>query len=101
MSLFPVCPLLAGLGLPPATAWLATLAQGFKLPDPTTLALGLAWEARSDWFKLGHSRLRVYRVEARLLDKYRATVVLSRVGEILRVELPDDLVLVNEALANF
>jgi len=92
--------LLASFGLPPATAWLATLTQGFRVPDPAALALGLTWEARSDWFKLGHSRLRVYRVEARLLDKYRATIVVSRVGEILRVELPDDLVLVNEALVS-
>jgi len=90
--------LLASLGVPWGTAWLTALAQGLEVPEPATLALGLTWEARSDWFTWGHSRLRAYRVEAELLDKYRATVVVSRVGEILRVELPEDLVLANEAL---
>jgi len=35
-----------------------------------------------------------------VLDKYRAVVIVSRVGEILRVELPGDVVLVNEAIAS-
>jgi len=35
-----------------------------------------------------------------LLDRYQAVVVVSRVGEILRVELPNGLLLVNEALTN-
>ena len=35
---------------------------------------------------------------ARLLDRYPIVIFVSRVGEILRVELPDNLVLVNEGL---
>ena len=47
---------------------------------------------------VGRTELRVYRLEARLLGRYRAVLIVSPVGEILRVELPDDLVMVNEAL---
>ncbi len=90
---------MAQLGLPPAIAGLAAVTRDLKVPDAAVLARGLVWEARSDWFALGHSRVRAYRIEARLLDTHRASVVVSRVGEILRVELPDDIVLVNEAIA--
>lgn len=91
--------LLTRLGLPPAIAWLPALVPEFKVPDAVSLAGALTWEARTDWFNLGHSRVRAYRIEAGLLDKYRASVVVSRVGEILRVELPNEIVLVNEAIA--
>jgi hypothetical protein len=64
------------------------------------LSVRLNWEARQDWLQMGHSRARIYRLEARLLDKYRVVVLVSRVGEILRVDLPGDVTLVNEALIN-
>lgn len=57
---------------------------------------GLTWTARDDWLRIGHSRVRVYRVKTDLLDRYHAVVCVSRVGELLRVELPDDWVLVND-----
>lgn len=90
---------LAAFGLPFDLSWMSGLATGLGGIAPRRLALGLQWEARTDWFTLAQSRLRAYRLEARLLDKYRAVVIVSRVGEILRVELPNDLVLVNEAVA--
>lgn len=92
--------LLASLGAPAAYVGLAGLMQGMPLPSPARVSLGLNWEARNDWLTLGHSKLRVYRVEARLLEKYRAVLDISRVGELLRAEFPDELVLVNEALLN-
>jgi len=64
------------------------------------LSLGLRWEARNDWLQIGHSEVRVYRLQAHLLDRYQAVILVSRVGEILRVELPGGLLLVNEALTN-
>jgi len=72
--------------------------SGFE--QPKNLSLGLQWEARNDWLKIGHSQVRVYRLQARLLDRYRIVVIVSRVGEILRVELPNGLRLMNEALTN-
>lgn len=62
------------------------------------LSLGLKWEARNDSLKIGHSQARVYRLQVRLFDRYQAVVVVSRVGEIMRVELPNGILLVNEAL---
>jgi hypothetical protein len=64
------------------------------------LSLGLKWEAQQDWLQMGHSRVKVYRLRAHLLDKYEAVVIVSRVGEILRVELPGEIALINEALIN-
>ncbi|MBM3879652.1 MAG: hypothetical protein FJ387_08010 [Verrucomicrobia bacterium] len=84
---------------PGAAAWLSGWARGAGLGAvPAPLGLGLEWEARSDWLTVAHSRLRVYRLRARLFDRHELVVTVSRVGEILRVELPDQLVLVNEAL---
>jgi hypothetical protein len=81
--------------LPLALPLLGTLSA---LDQPRKLSLGLNWEARNDWLKIGHSQVRAYRLEARLLDRYRVVVVVSRVGEILRVELPEGLLLINDAL---
>ena len=61
---------------------------------------GLPWEAFHDWLNFGRNKLRVYRLQARVLDQYQITVFVSPVGEILRVELPDELVLLNDALVN-
>src|SRR6185503_1917133 len=51
--------LLAGLGLP-----------ANPLPANTD-ALGLKWEASNDWLKIGSERMRVYRLQARLLDRFQ------------------------------
>lgn len=67
---------------------------------PAALSLGLKWEGQQDWLMMGHSRVRVYRLRAHLFDKFDAVITVSRVGEILRVELPGDVELVNEALIN-
>jgi hypothetical protein len=85
-----------GVPLPPGT--LQSLMPGGRQLDPAKLSLGLNWEARSDWLKIGSTRTRVYRLKARLFDKYEATALISRVGEILRLELPESLILANDAL---
>jgi len=78
----------------------------FNLPGLTTNSpaqsmtdLGLTWTAHNDRLTIGHASVRVYRLESRLLDKYKAVLFISPVGEILRVELPDDWVLVNDEAA--
>ena len=63
------------------------------------VSLGLDWHARNDWLQLGHSRMRVFRLEARLLDRFKAVIFVSLVGEILRLELPDEIVLMSDALS--
>src|SRR5207249_4411217 len=79
---------------------LALLGPVAGLEQQKNLSLGLQWSARNDWLKIGHAQVRVYRLQARLLDRYQIAVVVSRVGEILRVELPNGLLLLNEALSN-
>jgi hypothetical protein len=61
-------------------------------------SLAVNWEARNDSAKLGHSSIRAYRLQASLLDRFAVVVFVSRVGEILRVELPDGIVLANDQL---
>ena len=78
--------LLAGIGLPLSDAGKAPLTQA------------LQWEARNESDKLGHSSVRAYRLQARLLDRFSAVVFVSRAGEILRVELPDGITLANDQL---
>ena len=65
------------------------------LPALQKLSLGLQWDSRQDWLKIGSAKLRCSRLQTRLLEKHQATIYISRVGEILRVELPNDIVLQN------
>jgi hypothetical protein len=67
---------------------------------PKTAGAGLDWSARNDWLRVGKNRVRVYRVRAKLFDKYEAVAYFSRAGEVFKVVLPDGLVLANEALPN-
>ncbi len=65
------------------------------LPALQKLSLNLQWDSRQDWLNVGSAKLRCYRLQAPLLEKHKITIYISRVGEILRVELPNDLVLQN------
>jgi hypothetical protein len=89
----PLMPALLALsGLP------KTLPLESKPASPSPISLGLLWEARNDWLRIGRTPIRVYRIEAKLFDRFRAVFFVSPVGEILRVELPNDVMLMNEAL---
>lgn len=91
--------LLRELGMPGTLAqWMAGQLQPF-LPSTGHLAVGLEWTAQQDWMRIGHARVRVYRVQARLLDRYQVAVYVSRVGEILKVEIPNEILMLNEAIA--
>jgi hypothetical protein len=87
----------AGSVVPVGVAWQRILTA----PDRSSLALAVKWEARYDTLKIGQEPVRVYRVETRLLDRYPIKVFISRAGEILRVELPDGIVLMHDQLAIF
>ncbi|MBI3880450.1 MAG: hypothetical protein HY301_10360 [Verrucomicrobia bacterium] len=93
--------ILAEFGLPWAMGLLSGgLGLGGKPATVEKLSLGLAWEARLGQLSLGKTGLRCYVLSARLLDRYRAVIYVSRVGEILRVELPNEIVLMNEKFMN-
>ncbi len=89
--------LLGDFSSPLAFALLGPLIGSSGLRE---VSVSVPWQARNDWLQIGHSQVRVYRLEARLLGRFQAVVIVSRVGEILRVELPNDIALVNDALVN-
>ena len=91
---------LGGPELPAVLGALGALGRPLPLSSTAASTSGLNWEARNDRLKIGNNLIRVYRLEARLLDRYRATLFVSPVGEILRVELPDEIVFINDALMN-
>lgn len=91
--------LAAEFGGPYVEELLRNIALPASPVDVASVGLGIRWEAREDNFWIGHALVRAYRLQAQLLDHYRIAFIVSRVGEILRVELPDDLVLVNDQLS--
>ncbi len=97
--------LLREFGGPLALGILGTMGNfGLGAPDTTNSApsaLPIKWDANNDTMRFGHSKVRVYRLRAKLFDRYEAFIFVSRVGEILWVELPDKLILSNDAFTHF
>lgn len=58
----------------------------------------IRWTAGFDWMDLGHGSLRVYRLRGKLGDNLQIKIWVSRAGEILRAELPFQIVIVNNEL---
>ncbi|MBM3875183.1 MAG: hypothetical protein FJ386_00470 [Verrucomicrobia bacterium] len=94
----PVVGELSGGSSLPVAMLTSSLLGSLGLQHIRQVGANLPWEARNDWMKIGHSRLRVFRLRARLFDKHQIIVHVSRVGEILKIELPDDVVMVNKRL---
>jgi hypothetical protein len=78
----------------------ALLPQFLPAATQTNMPLSLAldWTAHYEWLQIGRNKVRIYRLEAKLLDRHRIVVLVSRVGEILRIELPGEIKLVNDIL---
>ena len=86
--------------LGPTAAELAAEAGLKTAPnDPSVPALGLKWEAQEDLIRIGRTSVQVYRLRTRVVGRYEVSVIVSRAGEILRVELPGGVTLVNDRLA--
>lgn len=92
--------LLREIGGPLLPATVAALGVPISTNQLSGLSAALQWEARQDWLQLGRTRLRAYRLRGHLLDRFEVVVYVSPVGEILRVELPGKILLVNEAVGN-
>jgi hypothetical protein len=93
--------LLGNLLGPIANEWLQQATWPAAAQNPAAFDLGVKWEAFEDTLWIGHAPTRVYRLQTRLLDRYSIRLIVSRVGEIVRVELPDELVLANDQFAAF
>lgn len=65
-----------------------------------SLAPGLVWEARNDWVTIGHTAVRAFRLQAHIFDRFMIVIVVNEVGEILRVELPDEWSIINDQFSD-
>ncbi len=61
------------------------------LPPPAALGQSFHWQAERDRLKMGREPVSVYRLETRILD-HPIVIYVSTLGEILRVELPGDII---------
>jgi hypothetical protein len=59
----------------------------------------MEWSAHRDQIRLGRSHMRVYQLNGELMRRFPLSLHVSRVGEILKVELPGNVHLNNEAIA--
>jgi hypothetical protein len=86
--------------LGPAAAQLTAEAGLPSMPNgASTTSPGLKWEASEDTLRIGHTSVQVYRLHTRLLDRFDLNLAVSRAGEILRGQLPNDILLQNDRLA--
>ena len=69
---------------------LDTLDLPFMPQTADAIAQNINWEAHRDRLKIGSEPVSVYRLETHLMG-YSIIIYASTLGEILRVELPDDL----------
>jgi hypothetical protein len=83
---------------PYLTALPSGLIPDNVLSQPDSLTRSVSIDARSDWMQIGRSRVRVYRLSARLPGRLEATAFISRAGELLKIQLPDRLQLINDAI---
>lgn len=63
------------------------------------MEVGVKWEANEDSIRIGRTSVQVYRLHTRLMDRYDVDAIVSRAGEILRVDFPGNFVLINDRLA--
>ena len=91
--------LLQELGGPMFPMMVAAFGVPLSTNKLSAAGLGWRWEARHDSVLVGGNRVRAYRLQTKLVDRYKITLFISPVGELLRAELPDDLVLVHDTLA--
>jgi hypothetical protein len=82
-------------------AWFAGGGRVDALQGVVVLMAGsVQWQAHEDWMMFGHTKARVYRLETVILGRH-INVFTSRVGEILKVELPNKITLRNDAFEHF
>lgn len=64
-----------------------------------TVEMGVKWDAHEDSIHIGRTSVQVYRLHTRLMDRYDVDAIVSRAGEILRVDFPGNFVLINDRLS--
>lgn len=77
------------------SAWLPVNPLFQDLFDPTRWQESWKWEAFQDRLQIGGHGVRVYRLETRLLDVWDVVAHVSRAGELLRVDVANEVSFVN------
>ena len=92
--------LITSLAGPMATGML----DGFYLPSGSSGAAKhvppTTCEAHRDILNIGHQSVRVYRLNARIMNQFDIVVYVSDAGEIFRAELPDGIVLLHDKFSS-
>ena len=80
---------------------LSTLGLPLRVNPVTGTPGSLRWESRKDcWLKLGSERMRCYRLKAVWLERFEIVLYVSQTGEILRLELPGELVVLHDSFTH-
>ena len=82
--------LLSAFGASFSGGWFDALDLPALSESSPAMTQNLNWEAHRDRLKIGSEPVSVYRLETHMLG-YSLVIYVSTLGEILRVELPDDL----------
>ena len=91
--------LLRAYGGPFAAVLLGGMLPSSNLADSRARGMfEVPIEAASGYLLAGHTRIKVYHLHARLLDRYNVDVYISPVGEILRADFPENFQLISDAL---
>jgi hypothetical protein len=92
--------ILRELGGPFLPGTLMALGIPLHVGASANASLGLTWQARNDRLQIGHAQIKGYRLKARLLDRFEASIFVNTLGEVMRVDLPDEIVLMNMGLTS-
>lgn len=92
--------ILQSLGGPVGLLFLPELSSLTQTNVSASSKINLDWQAYYDNMIVGKTALWVYRVEINLFKRFKAAVNISRAGEILKIELPNNIELINEAFVN-
>jgi hypothetical protein len=93
--------LVSRLGGPFLPATLAAFGVSFSQLQASAGTSGVNWQAvKGHRVALGHAQVPVYRLYTTLLNRYLLNVYVTEGGEIFRVELPNEIILVNEKLTS-
>jgi len=91
--------LLRRLGGPLVAATLTSLGLSLNQFQASPASLGLRWQAhKGHRVPMGRVHVPVYRLQARWLDRYEINIYVAESGEIFRVDLPNEIVLLNGKL---
>lgn len=81
---------------PAALGWFGVFGTPLAAQGNELLAGGPKWEAHSLMLTIGREPVRVFRLQTRVLDRYWIRIYVSRAGEILLVQLPNDITLIHD-----